>query len=329
MATFLTMRDSIKNFCSRNDKFVSPIAKFVLALVMFGSITHLTGYNETLGSVAIVLAAAFVCAFLSEAITLALGGLMACVQIASANTELGITFIIIFVIMYCVYIRFFPKASWVIMFMPFFYMIGFPYFMPILAGMLIGAAGMVPAAFGCVFYYFMKYTGDYIQLSTNTESDDLVEGYKYIFQNLVQDKTLVLTIVVFAVVIVLTHIIYRMSFAYSWYVAIVTGGLVEIVLFMVGGISMDVDLSMVGVMLGSVLAIIVGIVVQFFKTVVDYSRVENTQFEDDDYYYYVKAVPKLQTGNKNKNRVASQPGTTARRESAAVRNEAPVDRTAR
>jgi hypothetical protein len=70
-------------------------------------------------------------------------------------------------------------------------------------------------------------------------------------------------------------------------------------------------------------------VVQFFKTVVDYSRVENTQFEDDDYYYYVKAVPKLQTGNKNKNRVASQPGTTARRESAAVRNEAPVDRAAR
>jgi hypothetical protein len=201
--------------------------------------------------------------------------------------------------------------------------------MPILAGMLLGAAGMIPAAFGCVFYYFMKYTSDYIQLNANTESDDMVEGYKYIFQNLVQDKTLLLTIVTFAVVIVLTHIIYRMSFAYSWYVAIVTGGLVELVLFMVGGISMDVDLSMVGVLLGSVLAIIVGIVTQFFKTVVDYSKVENTQFEDDDYYYYVKAVPKLQTGNKNKNRGAGQPNTAARRESAVVRNDVTVDRVTR
>jgi hypothetical protein len=26
---------------------------------------------------------------------------------------------------------------------------------------------------------------------------------------------------------------------------------------------------------------------------VDYSRTEYVQFEDDDYYYYVKAVPKL------------------------------------
>jgi hypothetical protein len=26
---------------------------------------------------------------------------------------------------------------------------------------------------------------------------------------------------------------------------------------------------------------------------VDYTRIENVQFEDDDYYYYVKAVPKV------------------------------------
>jgi hypothetical protein len=26
---------------------------------------------------------------------------------------------------------------------------------------------------------------------------------------------------------------------------------------------------------------------------VDYTRIESVQFEDDDYYYYVKAVPKV------------------------------------
>ena len=57
--------------------------------------------------------------------------------------------------------------------------------------------------------------------------------------------------------------------------------------------SMEVEISLAGALLGSVLAILVAIVVQFFKTVVDYSSVENTQFEDDEYYYYVKAVPKV------------------------------------
>jgi hypothetical protein len=33
-------------------------------------------------------------------------------------------------------------------------------------------------------------------------------------------------------------------------------------------------------------------VVEFFMMDLDYARTERVQFEDDDYYYYVKAVPK-------------------------------------
>ena len=155
-------------------------------------------------------------------------------------------------------------------------------------------------AFGCIFYFFLKHTADYVALSSSSAEGDLIEGYKYIFQHLVQDKTLLLTIIVFAVVIVLTYIIYRMSFAYSWYVAIITGGVVEIILFLVGTLSMEVEVSLAGALLGCILAILVTIVVQFFKIVVDYSSVENTQFEDDDYYYYVKAVPKVMGGAQRK-----------------------------
>ena len=222
--------------------------------------------------------------------------------------------------MYCVYIRFFPKASWVIMFMPFFYIIKFQFFMPILAGMLLGAAGMIPAAFGCIFYFFMKYTGDYVKLSDTTPSDKIVEGYKYIFEHLVQDKTLLITIIVFAVVIVLTYIIYRMSFAYSWYVAIVTGGVVELILFLVGTLSMDIEISLAGALLGCIIAILVAVVAQFFKTVVDYSSVENTQFEDDEYYYYVKAVPKITSGPKKAVKTQQNPQRPAQRKPASQKN---------
>ena len=186
MSTLLDFRDGVKNFCSKYDKFVSPLCKFILALVVFWSINHLTGYNSTISSIVVALAAAFVCAFLSGQLTLAIAGLYACAQVASASLELGISFVVIFVIMYCVYIRFFPKASWIILFMPFFYIIKFQYFMPILAGMTAGFTGMVPAAFGCIFYFFLKHTADYVALSSSSAEGDLIEGYKYIFQHLVQ-----------------------------------------------------------------------------------------------------------------------------------------------
>jgi hypothetical protein len=44
---------------------------------------------------------------------------------------------------------------------------------------------------------------------------------------------------------------------------------------------------------GIVVSFLLAQVVRFFIFNMDYLRVENVQFEDDDYYYYVKAVPKV------------------------------------
>ena len=43
---------------------------------------------------------------------------------------------------------------------------------------------------------------------------------------------------------------------------------------------------------GSIVAVIVAFIVKFFVFAVDYTRTERLQYEDDEYYYYVKAVPK-------------------------------------
>lgn len=47
MASLLTFRDGIKNFCSKYDRIVAPAIRFILALLMFWSIVHITGgHNE-------------------------------------------------------------------------------------------------------------------------------------------------------------------------------------------------------------------------------------------------------------------------------------------
>ena len=38
----------------------------------------------------------------------------------------------------------------------------------------------------------------------------------------------------------------------------------------------------------------------FFIKNLDYSRVENVSFEDDEYYYYVTAVPKIRLTEEEK-----------------------------
>ena len=57
---------------------------------------------------------------------------------------------------------------------------------------------------------------------------------------------------------------------------------------------------MVLVAAGVVAAAVIGLILQFFFFNLDYTRTERVQFEDDEYYYYVKAVPKLYVANTEK-----------------------------
>ena len=46
-------------------------------------------------------------------------------------------------------------------------------------------------------------------------------------------------------------------------------------------------------MFGSILSTGIGFLIEFLCFNLDYSRTEKVQFEDDEYYYYVKAIPKV------------------------------------
>ena len=66
------------------------------------------------------------------------------------------------------------------------------------------------------------------------------------------------------------------------------------------GLVMNVSVSVGAVVLGTLGSLLLALVVEFFVLSVDYSRTEYTQFEDDEYYYYVKAVPKMSIAVSNK-----------------------------
>ena len=93
------------------------------------------------------------------------------------------------------------------------------------------------------------------------------------------------------------------------------------VMLMRGHLVYDVNLSVGSVLLGSLLAILVAKVLEFFRFCVDYSRTEKVQFEDDEYYYYVKAVPKMTVSvpTKTVKKINSQRGRALEAEARASR----------
>lgn len=301
MKEILKFRQSVKEFCSKYDMIITPVVRFILYLIMYMTLNSMTGYSTAFGSTKVAVLMAVISAVTSDGIGLGLGALLLTGQLFSANVEIGVVFLLLFLVLYCAYIRFFPKTIWIVLFAPVFFLVKLQFLLPILAGMLVGPAAMFSVGIGCIIYYFMIAAGDYVDALASAGGAEIAASYKFIFEALKGNKELVLTVAVFAVIVLIVAIIYKLSFDYSWYVAIAIGGVFEIILFLVGNVTTGADMSLTSVVIGSLISVIVAAVVQFWKTVVDYSKVEKTQFEDDEYYYYVKAVPKFLDRKKPQN----------------------------
>ena len=107
-------------------------------------------------------------------------------------------------------------------------------------------------------------------------------------------------IAAFAICLLVTYTVRRMSIDHSWKIALLVGALLNILIIGGGDMILDVGASYLELIGGNVAAIVIGLVLEFLFFSVDYSRSESMQFEDDEYYYYVKAVPKMSVTTRKK-----------------------------
>ena len=159
---------------------------------------------------------------------------------------------------------------------------------------------MVPAAIGVFLYKFSLGVKDVNEMLVTAVKKEDVDIYQYLIDNVLKNKEMIMVMIVFAIVILLTYFVYLLPFDYSWYVAIGTGGLLNVLSFMICGVMFEVEAEFGPLIFGSFVGILVTVVVMMCKRLVDYSRKEVVQFEDDDYYYYVKAIPKYGVSEKKK-----------------------------
>ena len=100
-------------------------------------------------------------------------------------------------------------------------------------------------------------------------------------------------IIAFIICFFVVFTLRRASIDHAWKVAVVAGTVANVVVIVTGDIALGVHSSYGTLVGGSIVNLVVGLVLEIFFFSVDYTRGERLQFEDDEYYYYVKAIPKV------------------------------------
>ena len=302
MTTLLTFRDSVKAFFGRYDFIFTPLFKGVIAYIIFLSLNSQFGYFALLDNRSLIIMLAIICAFLPSEVITAIGGLMIALQSFKVSIDVGLLSVAVILIFYCAYMRFSTKTGIIVLLVPLCFSLHLTYAIPIIVGFLVGPAAIIPVIFGFILYYYEQSLSELVKvLAAATEDDEAVSGFQYVINGMISNKEMFLIFVVSALVILITYAIYRLSFEHSWVASFIAGGFFNVVLYLAGNVLILVDIDLASVVTGSVIGIVLALIIQFFKGIVDYQRTEILQFEDNEYYYYVKAVPKLYVSESNKN----------------------------
>ncbi|MCR5215289.1 MAG: hypothetical protein K6E10_12820 [Eubacterium sp.] len=293
MSEIVKIKNTIRGFFRKEDELISPILRFIFSYILFISIQKLFGYNELASKKEVTFLLAVLTALLPDGFLFFMSGLVIALHCFSVSLETGAVFVLIYILMYAIYMRFFPKYAYVILMVPIFYMLNIPFAAPVIIGLVAGIAGFVPAVFGVVLYFFSQIAAEIARLMEADSAENEIEAIKQLTEVLISNKEMYTTMMTFAITVIVIGILTKFSYKYAVYIAIAGGTIINILGAIISGFVMSQDVPLDKVILGSIIGGLIGIIIRFGMGFLDYGRTERVQFEDDDYYYYVKAVPKI------------------------------------
>lgn len=278
---------------SKYEVYITPFFKFILALVSLLLINSRIGYMDSIDKMTVVLIVSLMCSFMPMNFIVVMAALFIMLHLYAFNLECTIVVGVSFLLMFLLYLRFSPKDTLVILLLPICFLLRIPYVIPVAMGLIGTPVSAVSIACGVIVYYMLHFVTQNISVIAAMAEEERTVRFKFVVDGILNNRDMVITIAAFAVTVILVYLIRRMSIDYAWAIAMAAGAVVNITVLLVGDLMFDTNVALLEVLLGNIVALLLAVVLQFFVFNVDYSRTEKVQFEDDEYYYYVKAVPKI------------------------------------
>ena len=300
MDMIYVFRGRIQELYAKNSKVFDKIFQFILAIVTFTVINHNVGFMKAAASPVASLALAVICTFLPLMVTVIMATVLILAHMFALSIGMLAVTAVIFLIMYIFYLRLTPKKALIVLLTPLAFFLKVPYIIPVACGLVATPISLIAISCGTIVYYMLEYVK---KSSVNIENVGakgmLTQATKYV-QQVFQNKEMWIIIVAFIICFFVVFTLRRTTMDHAWKVAIVAGAVVNVIVIVAGDIALGVHTSYGTLIGGNIGAIIIGLILELFLFSVDYARSENLQFEDDEYYYYVKAIPKVSVATPEK-----------------------------
>jgi hypothetical protein len=293
MYFLLELRGKIRKLYGEHNSYIRPVLKFIVALMSFVMLDLSIGYMTKLKNPLIAILLAAVCAFIPGEFTILILSVFMLAHLYAISAEFCLIALCVILVMYLLFLRFAPKQGYIIIATVLLCGIKMYAAVPLIIGIGLGVSSVIPVSFGIIIYNIIRTASEYESAITNTSVSDTVQQMSYIAESFVNDRACLVTILAAVVTIIVIGCIKKLTVDNAWTYALVAGMLVEFLILMIGILALNANLNIISMVIGLIVGVVGGYICKVLLFSVDYKRTEYVQYEDDEYYYYVKAVPKI------------------------------------
>ena len=293
IATLLVFRGRVQAFFEKNYRVIRGLLKGIVVLLSLLVLATVFPQGIFAQMPWIFLIAAIICGLSPDVVAIAtvIGDIV--VEIWNVSYILAFTMMMIFFVYLLLFGRKTKSQWYLILTIPLFSVLKVGFLVPVIAGLFLGP-GMIPALMmGIILRFGMEGVAEYTATARGVMTDtNPFSSLKYLIDYLATNRLLLVALIVYVATFLVIYLLRKANFRYSPQIAILTGCIVLYTLEMVSNIIWQLELDLLLTSLLVILTMVIAYIVQFFRLSLDYHGTRKLQFEDDEYYYYVTAIPK-------------------------------------
>ncbi len=294
MTKLLVWRDRLRVIYRDYEVLLRPLWKFVLSLIVLIFMNQTLGYDERLKNGIVLVVVSLISAFVPPAGFVLMMAMLALVHAYALASLLALPVLGVFLVLFLLFERYVSAYSYVIVLMPLAMFFHIPLLPALLLGLMAEPVGAVSSFCGMVVYFLFESFKNTAALGGGVTLDNVMNSYQGLMEEFLQNKAMPLYLAAVTVVVLIVYLIRRLAVPHAFLIAVLAGTVLFLTILLIGELALRVEGEPLLLLLGSLVSAGLAMLIQFIALPLDYSRIEQIEFSDDDYYYYVKAVPKMQ-----------------------------------
>ncbi len=296
MMALLVMKTRLKDIYERHYKVIRSILKILVSAGLFTVVFYNLPFRPELREyeVPLVIMVALVCGFIPDMAVMCLVAALAIYEISGISVIAAFAFFSVLAIYFLLFGRYTKTQSYIVLLIPVLGVFNLSYAVPVVAALFLSPA-MIPACvFGVLLQYVLFGIKQYDIISQSAvDTGNTMESLQYMVDFVLQNRGMLIYMGTFALAYLLVFVIRKGRYNYASHVGIFVGIMTCMAGVILGDIFYSIQTDTNKLLIGLAVTALLAYIIQFFRMSLDYTGVRKLQFEDDEYFYYVKAVPKL------------------------------------